>query len=117
MACINHQSVLSCLAQLLPLACNGSLDEEVRDQTGVGQQSLGDRGGGVVLQPVLHGSLLICVPICSYHRLHHCLHLHMPVFIAAVSAEVFCSQGFQSSTAHETFNVISACSSHLDLQC
>ena len=52
-------------------ACNGTLDEEVGDQTGVGQQGLGDPGGGVVLQPILHGSHLICVPICSYHRLHH----------------------------------------------
>ena len=46
---IKHQSMLSCLAQLLPLACNGSLDEEIGHQTGVGQQGLGDRGDGVVL--------------------------------------------------------------------
>ncbi len=70
--------MLSCLAQLLLLACNGSLDEKVGDEAGVGQQGLGDRGGGVVLQPVLHGSSLVCVPVCSYHRLHHHrLHLHM----------------------------------------
>jgi hypothetical protein len=55
----------------LALICNGTLDEEVGDQTGVGQQGLGDRGGGMVLQPVLHGSPLICVPVCSYYRLHH----------------------------------------------
>ena len=69
--CIQHQSVLSCLAQLLSLACNGTLDEEVGHQASVGQQGLGDRGGGVVLQPVLHGRPLVCVPVSSYHRLHH----------------------------------------------
>ncbi len=55
----------------LALTCNGTLDEKVGDQAGVGQQGLGDRGGGVVLQPVLHGGPLVCVPVCSYHRLHH----------------------------------------------
>ena len=63
----------------LALTCNGPFDEKVGDQTGVGQQGLGDRGGGVVLQPVLHGGPLVCVPVCSYHRLHHhCLSLTVP---------------------------------------
>jgi len=88
-ACINHQSVLTCLAQLLPLTCNGTLDEEVGDQAGVGQQGLGDRGGGVVLQPVLHGSPLVCVPVCSYHRLHHHrLQSRKLVLTATVPAEL-----------------------------
>ena len=86
---IKHQSMLSCLAQLLPLACNGSLDEEIGHQTGVGQQGLGDRGGGVVLQPVLHGGPLICVPVCSYHRLHHhCLQSRKLVPKAAVPTKL-----------------------------
>ena len=88
---------MSCLAQLLPLACNGSLDEEVGDQAGVGQQGLGDRGGEVVMQPVLHGGSLVCVPICSYHRLHHHrLHLHMLTSMTDVLAEVLCIQHMQT---------------------
>ncbi len=80
---------MSCLTQLLPLTCNGTLDEEVGDQAGVGQQGLGDRGGGVVLQPVLHGGPLICVPICSYYRVHHhCLQLTKLVSTAAVPTDL-----------------------------
>jgi len=87
--CIKHQSMLSCLAQLLPLTCNGTLDEKVGDQARMGQQGLGDRGGGVVLQPVLHGGPLVCVPVCSYHRLHHhCLQSRKLVSKAAVPTEL-----------------------------
>ena len=80
----------------LALTCNGSLDEEVGDQAGVGQQGLGDRGGGVVLQPLLHGSSLVCVPICSYHWLHH-LCLSLPVTEAAGSGASFFMLALQCS--------------------
>ena len=72
----------------LALACNGSLDEKVGDEAGVGQQGLGDRGGGVVLQPLLHGSPLVCVPICSYHRLHHHCLLKKALEFASVSVQL-----------------------------
>ncbi len=82
---------MSCLTQLLPLTCNGTLDEEVGDQAGVGQQGLGDRGGGLVLQPVLHGGPLICVPICSYYGIHHhCLHMHMLVLFSQLLYQQKC---------------------------
>jgi len=54
----------------------------------MGQQGLGDRGGGVVLQPVLHSAPSICVPVCSCHKVHHhCL--SMTVTEAAGSGTSF----------------------------
>ncbi len=53
------------------LSGNGVLDEEVGNKAGVGQHSLGDGGGVVLLKPVLHGGPLIGVPIRCYHRLYH----------------------------------------------
>ena len=64
-------SGLCCLTELLALASNGTLDEQVWDQTEVRQGGLSDRGGVLLLQPGSNGGPLIGVPICSYHWIHH----------------------------------------------
>ena len=83
---------------LAHLSCNQQqLSQPLLGPDGVGQQGLGDRGGGVVLQPVLHGGPLICVPVCSYHRLHHhCLSLTVPA--AAGSGASLFTLPFNAST-------------------
>ena len=64
---------------------NGALDEDVCHYTGVSQNISSDRGDAILLKPGLYGSLLIGVPICSNHWLHHqrlqtpnCLNACMP---------------------------------------
>ena len=64
-------SGLCCLAELLTLASNGTLDQQVGDQAGVGQGGLGDRRGVLPLQPLCNGGPLIGMPIPGYHWVHH----------------------------------------------
>ncbi len=47
------------------------LDQHIGDKSGVGELVPSDRGQAAALQPVLNGNLLIGVPICSNHWLHH----------------------------------------------
>ena len=60
------------MLDLQPLVrSNGTLDEDIWHYTGVRQKVSSDRGDGMLLKPGLYGSLLIGVPICSNHWLHH----------------------------------------------
>ncbi len=47
------------------------LDQDIGDKSDVGELVPSDWGQAAALQPVLNGGLLIGVPICSNHWLHH----------------------------------------------
>ena len=62
------------------------LDQNTGDKSGVGELVPSDWGQAAALQPVLNGGLLIGVPICSNHWLHH---HHLSHYITFATIESF----------------------------
>lgn len=59
------------LACQVCMLAKSRLDQHIGDKSGVGKLVPSHWGQAAALQPVLNGSLLIGVPICSDPRLHH----------------------------------------------
>ena len=71
-ACQLHL-LLAILSQVvLAVSGNGSPNQDIVQDAGVGQGPAGDWGGGLLCQPGLQGSPLICVPVSGNHWVSHC---------------------------------------------
>ena len=80
------------------------LDQHIGDKSGVGKLVPSHWGQAAALQPVLNGSLLIGVPICSDHWLHH-HHLSHYNFFARM-------ESISAPSCEHTFWSVAACWAH-----
>ena len=85
---VQQQAQLCCPSSLqLLVCCNNASDENIWHNARMRQDFACHWGDTAVLKPGMHSSLLIGVPICCNHRLHH-QHLQAPPQFITKDAQV-----------------------------
>ena len=68
---LDKSLVTTLQVSLAPVPGNGAFDDKVVNNADMGQGLASDWRGGVLPQPGLQGSPLICVPVSGNHRISH----------------------------------------------